>query len=69
MPWISLFFAGLLEVAWAYSMKQSDGFSKLGPSLLTIVFMIMSFGLLAVAMKHLPISTAYVVWTDRKSVV
>jgi len=63
MHWIYLFFAGLLEVAWAFSMKHSDGFTKLGPSLLTVLLMIFSFWLLALALRELPISTAYAVWT------
>ncbi|WP_138994848.1 quaternary ammonium compound efflux SMR transporter SugE [Larkinella sp. C7] len=63
MSWIYLVFAGLLEVVWAYSMKQSDGFTRLTPSILTIVAMIASFGLLALAMRTLPLGTAYTIWT------
>lgn len=63
MAWIILIIAGVLEVVWAYSMKVSEGFSKLVPSLLTLVFMIASFALLSYAMKSLPLGTAYVVWT------
>ena len=63
MAWIFLFFAGLLEVGWAYTMKLSAGFTKPLPSVLTIVAMIASFGLLAVAMKSLPLGTAYTIWT------
>jgi quaternary ammonium compound-resistance protein SugE len=63
MSWIYLVSAGLLEVVWAYSMKQSDGFTRLIPSSITIVAMIASFGLLALAMRTLPLSTAYTVWT------
>lgn len=63
MAWVLLIVAGLLEVVWAYSMKVSDGFSKLTPSILTIVFMIASFALLSYAMKTLPLGTAYTVWT------
>lgn len=63
MAWIFLFFAGLLEVVWAYTMKLSAGFTKPLPSVLTIVAMIASFGLLAVAMKSLPLGTAYTIWT------
>ena len=55
--------AGVLEVVWAYYMKESDGFSKLTPSILTIVFMIASFALLSYAMKTLPLGTAYTIWT------
>lgn len=63
MSWIYLVFAGLLEVVWAYSMKQSDGFTRLTPSVITIVAMIASFGLLALAMRTLPLGTAYTIWT------
>jgi quaternary ammonium compound-resistance protein SugE len=61
--WIALFFAGLLEIAWATGLKQSAGFSRLLPSIFTIVTMIGSFGLLAFAMRALPLGTAYAVWT------
>lgn len=63
MAWIYLALAGLFEVIWASTMKQSDGFTKLVPSVITIVTMIISFGLLAVAMKSLPLGTAYAIWT------
>ena len=63
MAWVVLFVAGVLEVVWAYAMKLSDGFSKPLASVVTIVAMILSFGLLAVAMKSLPLGTAYPVWT------
>ncbi|WP_122902337.1 quaternary ammonium compound efflux SMR transporter SugE [Acinetobacter sp. B51(2017)] len=63
MAWLVLIVAGCLEVVWAYFMKMSDGFSKLTPSILTIVFMILSFALLSYAMKTLPLGTAYTVWT------
>lgn len=63
MAWIYLIIAGLLEVAWASLMKQSAGFTRLWPSIGTIVFMIGSFGLLAVAMRTLPLGTAYTIWT------
>lgn len=63
MAWFYLLFAGLLEVVWAYSMKQSHGFTKLVPSIITIVTMIASFALLSVSMKSLPLGTAYTVWT------
>ncbi|KYQ71757.1 quaternary ammonium compound efflux SMR transporter SugE [Acinetobacter pragensis] len=63
MAWMVLIVAGLLEVVWAYSMKISEGFSKLTPSILTIVFMAASFALLSYAMKSLPLGTAYTVWT------
>ena len=63
MAWILLFIAGLLEVVWAFAMKQSHGFTKLVPSVITIGTMIASFGLLSVAMKTLPLGTAYAIWT------
>ncbi|MFW1755065.1 quaternary ammonium compound efflux SMR transporter SugE [Acinetobacter wanghuae] len=63
MAWITLILAGLFEIIWAYSMKMSEGFSKLTPSIITIIFMILSFGLLAYAMRTLPLGTAYTIWT------
>lgn len=63
MAWIFLFLAGLLEVVWAFLMKMSDGFSRPWPTVGTIAFMIVSFGLLSLAMKSLPLGTAYVIWT------
>lgn len=63
MAWVILILAGIFEVVWAYSMKLSDGFTKLTPSLVTIVFMLLSFGLLAYSMKTLPLGTAYTIWT------
>ncbi|MFC3213067.1 MULTISPECIES: quaternary ammonium compound efflux SMR transporter SugE [Novosphingobium] len=63
MPWILLSIAGALEVVWAFSMKQSQGFTRLWPSLITLIAMLASFGLLAAAMRSLPLGTAYAVWT------
>ncbi|WP_308909909.1 DMT family transporter [Pseudokordiimonas caeni] len=63
MAWISLLFAGLLEVVWAFFMKQSAGFTKLGPSLITGAAMLGSIVLLGYAMRSLPLGTAYTVWT------
>ncbi len=63
MAWMMLILAGIFEVVWAYSMKLSDGFSKLTPSIVTIFFMILSFALLAYAMRSLPLGTAYTIWT------
>ncbi|AWH24449.1 multidrug efflux SMR transporter [Stenotrophomonas sp. YAU14D1_LEIMI4_1] len=63
MAWIQLLFAGLLEIVWAVSMKQSEGFSKPVPSIITVVGMIASFWLLALAMRSLPLGTAYTIWT------
>lgn len=63
MSWILLIVAGLLEVVWAFAMKQSDGFSRLTPTLLMLVAMLGSFTLLALAMRNLPLGTAYMIWT------
>lgn len=63
MAWIALFFAGIFEVVWASAMKASEGFTKLWPSAITITTMLISFGLLAYAMRSLPLGTAYAVWT------
>ena len=63
MAWIYLLLAGLLEVVWACSMKLSDGFSKPVPTTITIVTMIGSFALLSLAMRSLPLGTAYTIWT------
>jgi len=63
MAWVLLVFAGLLEVVWAFAMKQSLGFTKLMPSIVTIVTMIASFVLLSGSMKSLPLGTAYTIWT------
>ena len=63
MAWMMLILAGIFEVVWAYSMKLSDGFSKLMPSIVTLFFMILSFALLAYAMRTLPLGTAYTIWT------
>lgn len=62
MNWILLFLAGLLEVVWAVGLKYTEGFTRLWPSIGTLLAMIVSFGLLAVAMKTLPLGTAYAVW-------
>ncbi|MFP3582723.1 quaternary ammonium compound efflux SMR transporter SugE [Paraburkholderia sp. SIMBA_055] len=63
MSWILLFIAGLLEVGWAAGLKSSDGFTRLWPSVFTIVTALGSFILLAMAMRQLPLGTAYAVWT------
>ena len=63
MPWILLVSAGLLEIVWAYFMKQSQGFTRLAPTAITIVTMIASFGLLSLSMRTLPLGTAYAIWT------
>ena len=63
MPWVYLIAAGLLEIVWAFAMKQSAGFTRPVASAVTIVAMIASFGLLALAMRSLPLGTSYMVWT------
>lgn len=63
MAWVYLFAAGLLEIVWAYFMKQSMGFTRLWPSVATLAFMGVSFALLSLAMKSLPMGVAYTVWT------
>lgn len=63
MAWIYLILAGVLEVVWAFSMKQSEGFTRPLPTLVTITFMIGSFSLLSVAMRTLPLGAAYTIWT------
>lgn len=63
MSWFLLFIAGLLEVAWAAGLKSSEGFTRLGPSVFTVVTALGSFALLAIAMRQLPLGTAYAVWT------
>lgn len=63
MAWFMLVVAGLFEVLWAFSMKQSQGFTRFIPSVITIVGMLVSFGLLALSMRTLPLGTAYTIWT------
>jgi quaternary ammonium compound-resistance protein SugE len=63
MAWVVLFVAGVLEVGWAVGLKYTDGFSRLWPSVWTVVSMIGSFGLLSFAVRTLPFGTAYAVWT------
>ena len=63
MPWLTLFFAGLFEIGWAVGLKYTAGFTRLIPSLLTVAAMAASVGLLALAMRELPLGTAYAVWT------
>ena len=63
MAWIYLIAAGILEVAWAYSMKRSEGFTILAPTVFTLALMIASFALLSISMKSLPLGTAYTIWT------
>ena len=63
MPWLLLLLAGLFEVAWAIGLKYTDGFSRPLPTLLTLIAMAVSVLLLAMAVKQLPLGTAYAVWT------
>src|SRR4249920_412193 len=63
MAWIYLFVAGVFESAWAIGLKYSAGFTKLGPSIFTIVAMMISIYLLALALRTLPVGTGYAVWT------
>jgi len=63
MSWIILFFAGLFEVGWAVGLKYTDGFTRPLPTVLTVAAMAISLGLLGVAMKELPLGTAYAIWT------
>ena len=63
MHWIILFIAGLFEVAWAIGLKYTQGFTKLWPTVFTILSIIISMGLLGYTLKFLPVGTAYAVWT------
>jgi len=63
MHWFLLALAGLFEVGWAVGLKYSEGFTRLWPSVATALLMALSVFLLAVALKHLPVGTAYAVWT------
>ena len=61
-PWIIVVIAGLMETGWALGLKYSEGFTKLWPSVITVVLALGSFYLLSIAMKSLPVGTAYAVW-------
>ncbi|NNG23261.1 quaternary ammonium compound efflux SMR transporter SugE [Telluria aromaticivorans] len=63
MSWFYLFIAGLLEIAWAVGLKYTEGFTKLMPSLWTLLAMLGSIGMLGLALRQLPLGTAYAVWT------
>jgi quaternary ammonium compound-resistance protein SugE len=63
MAWFTLFVAGLMEIAWAIGLKYTEGFTRLVPSVLTLAAMAASMALLGLALKTLPIGTAYAVWT------
>lgn len=62
MSWLILFVAGLFEIVWAIGLKYTDGFTRLIPSVITLIAAAISFGLLGLAMKTLPVGTAYSVW-------
>lgn len=62
MAWLCLILAGVFEVVWSSAMKESQGFTRLIPSVITIFFMLLSFGLLAWSMKTLPLGSAYTIW-------
>ncbi|MEP3277816.1 MAG: quaternary ammonium compound efflux SMR transporter SugE [Stappiaceae bacterium] len=63
MAWLALFFAGLFEIGWAVGLKYTDGFTRLWPTVGTVSSMIVSLALLGLAMKSLPLGTAYAIWT------
>lgn len=63
MAWLYLFVAGLFETGWAIGLKYTQGFTRLGPTVLTLASMVVSLGLLGLALKHLPVGTAYAIWT------
>ncbi len=63
IAWVYLILAGICEIGWAFGLKYSEGFTKIGVSILTVIVMILSFVLLSQAMKHLPLGTAYGIWT------
>jgi quaternary ammonium compound-resistance protein SugE len=62
LNWLTLILAGLFEIAWAIGLKYTDGFTRLWPTVGTVLAMVISLGLLGIAMKSLPVGTAYAVW-------
>lgn len=68
MTWVVLFLAGLFETVWALALKESHGFSKLGPTITFLVGLIVSMALLAWALRDLPVGTGYAVWTGTGAV-
>ena len=64
MAWINIIIAGIIEVIWAVSLKYSNGYTIILPSVITVTGMILSYYFLAIAMKELPVGTAYTVWTS-----
>ena len=63
MPWVYLLLAGLLEIGWTVGLKHVDGWTKFWPSVITVTLMVLSLGFLSLAMRSLPMGTAYAVWT------
>ena len=63
VPWLILLVAGLFEVAWAVGLKYTDGFTRVGATLFTVIALLFSMTLLAFAMRSLPLSTSYAIWT------
>ena len=63
MPWLLLIVAGIFEVGWAIGLKYTEGFSRPLPTVLTVISMVISLGLLGLALRDLPVGTAYAVWT------
>lgn len=63
MYWTALIIAGIFEIVWAVGLKYTQGFTKLVPSVITALAMVVSFGLLSHALKEIPVSTGYAVWT------
>ena len=68
MTWVVLFVAGLFETVWALALKESQGFSKLGPTVLFVATLVISMVLLGVALRTLPVGTGYAVWTGTGAV-
>lgn len=63
MPWLLLLLAGMFEISWAIGLKYTEGFTRLWPSVATVAAMVVSIGLLGLALRSLPVGTAYAVWT------
>lgn len=63
MAWIFLFAAGLLEIVWAFAMKESHGFTRPVPTLIMLAAIVASFGLLSLSMRTIPLGTSYMIWT------
>jgi quaternary ammonium compound-resistance protein SugE len=68
VSWIILILAGLFETVWALALKESHGFSKLGPTMLFVLTLLISMVLLAIALRDLPVGTGYAVWTGTGAV-